>query len=354
MKLNKDFDMSSRSSRRLSGLCASDGLPQLPPRKRPGYWSSQPQPAVSCANAPSFEVRSVTLAEIPSIKDPGAVYDQPFRKKRKCVLLEGELEEAEQVTRDLCTSFQNVESTESRKMDVVAWRSTTSSPNGPQSGTTNSEGVLERHDNDINNPTDTVRNAAQLLTQLICGRNVNNNGQSPDILSSTPFTRDARQGLDLPIRWGVRKKVSYENRRGVDSCDLGLSTGLIRRFSYDQEKASAVSADRAPDQKCENGFELSGSQDLQVTAKKWDQSTSPDYPASSEFYRGMESSGEAGISSSLLLTGVTPHGPREKRNKLPLANRTCPGYILRLPREMQGRWSSERFVDDSDIQGLAR
>jgi hypothetical protein len=345
--------MSSRSSIRSLSSLFSDDFPQLPPRKRSGYWLTPPKPSVNSANAAFIQESSAALADSPSVKDPGAVSDHSNRKKRKCVLqLEGDMEE-ERVTRDLCRSFQNVESTEFGKLDVVPGKSISNSSNGmdmPQSGTSSEEDLLI-HDRNDNKSADTVRSAAELLTLLTCGRNVDSNGQSPDVTSGTPRSRDTRQGLELPIRWGVKKKVSYESRRSVDSCDLGLCTGLIRKFSYDDDKASAISSAHAPDQKIETAFHRTR-QSFHRAAKKSGQS-SPNLPASSNFYRVLGSSGEAGTSSRLQLAGAVAQGPKEKQNKLPSTSRTCPGNILKLPREMQGRWSSERFVDSPDTHVLA-
>ncbi|KAG0616196.1 hypothetical protein M758_5G098000 [Ceratodon purpureus] len=329
--------MSLRSTRRLSGLCSLDDAPQLPPRKRPGYWLTPPSPAVYCASASSIQEAPSAQAFSPPLEEPAAVFDHSFRQKRRCILqLEADMEE-EKVTKDLCTSFRNVESIESRKSDVVSWRSATSTTNStsngmdlPQSETT-CEGnmVLAVEDK---SGVDPVRSAAELLTQLTCRRNGDTDGQPPDVTSCTPYSRHTeRRGLELPIRWGVRKKVSYESRRSVDACDLVLYTGPTRRFSYDQDKTSARKPGYPPDKRTETGLKSGRLGSLDSTTKKLDGHTSPYYPASSKYHGVLRPSEEAGTSSGLQLAQVSTQGPRDlKQNKTsPSSSRTSPGNILR-------------------------
>lgn len=285
----------------------------------------------------SVQASALAKAGSSLAKDPRAV-SEPARKKRRYAVFGLDMEE-EQFTRDLCTSFLNLES---GKRDGVPWRSSSSnSPNEMQSGTTSEEDWIR--DGNDNDSADTVRSAAELLTQLTCERNGDTNCQFPDVTSSDQQRDD---GLQRPIRWGVKKKVSYESRRSVDSCDLGLCTGLIRKFSYDQEKAAAKTPAHMPDAK--NGSS-GGCQGFSSPVLKWDQS-SPDYPDSSKFYRD-QSLGDGGASSRLdHTTGVNFQGARDKHNKTPSTSRTCQGNILKLPKEMQGRWSCERFVFSPDVQ----
>lgn len=341
--------MSTRSSTRFYGSTCSDDLPQVPPRKRPGYWQlTPPQSSVNCAGSSSIQVS----ADSSLVRDPGAV-TEPIRKKRRYVVVGVDVEE-EQVTRDLCTSFQNVESTEFGKLDIVPSRSTSNSPYGmdlQQSGTT-SEEDLTRDGNANVDSAGTVRSAAELLTKLTCERNGDSNGQVPDVVSCGPHSQDAEQDLEKPIRWGVKKKVSYETRRSADSFDLGLCTGLMRRFSYDQEKAAARTLAHAADQKpIEITFD-GGRQDFHSPVMNWDQS-SPNYSASSEFCRDRRSSGDGGLSSRLQSPGMNFQGPSDRQKKITSTSRTCPGNILKLPKEMQGRWSCERFVRPSRSASLS-
>lgn len=325
--------MSPRSSRK---FYSSQELPELPPRKRQGYWLrdwlTPTRPSVKFASSSSIQVSAEAQRDSTLAKDPCAV-SEPVRKKRRYAMFGLDMEE-ERVTRDLCTSFQNVES---GNLDVVPWRSSSNSPNGvdlQQSGTTSEEDLIR--DGNDDDSADTVRSAAELLTQLTCERNGGTNGRFA-----------AGKDLEKPIRWGVKKKVSYESRRSVDSCDLGLCTGLIRKFSNDQEKAAARTPAHTPDQKIGSD---SGRQDFHSSIMKWDQS-SPNYPASSNFYRDRRSSGDGGASSRLdQLPGVKFQGPRAEHNKIPSTSRTCTGNILKLPKEMQGRWSCERFVNGPDVQ----
>ncbi|XP_024363687.1 uncharacterized protein [Physcomitrium patens] len=344
LELNKNLAMSPRSSRRLltGSSSGTDNRTQQVPHPKKRYWLTPPDPGPNCATA-LYDVATVALGA--SVDLDFCAASETARKKRKINgLLEGGMNKEEQVTRDLCNSFENGEPSDPRNLDVVPWRSTSNSSDGMnlrQSGLTSEE------DADGNAPNDsalaTVITAAELLTQLTCGRNADTYGQSPDVTSCEPFPADSRQASEQPIRWGIKKKVTYETRRSVDSCDLGLCTGLIRQFSDEEKAVSVTSAHGTPNQKLDK-YQDSRPQNSFSPGKKWNQS-SPKYPASSELYRQLRSSGDQAVmDSTLVLSSSTTHISRDqKQNKIPSSTRTVSGNILKLPKDMQGRWSSERY-----------
>nr|XP_024361864.1 uncharacterized protein LOC112275601 isoform X3 [Physcomitrium patens] len=340
----ENLAMSPRSSRRLlEGSVWSKGtLRQQIRHPKERYWHTTPDSASNCLST-LYEVAAVAL-DCSSRQDSEA-FNEPVRKKRKIYGLQGGgMKGEEQVTRDLYHTFQNEESTELPNSDVVPRRSTSNSSdrmNMHRSGFTSEE------DDEGNAPNDsalaTVITAAELLTQLTCGRNMDTNRQSTEATSCLTYSPYTGKSSDQPIRWGVKKKVSYETRRSMDSCDLGLCTGLTNNVP-DEEKATSVPPGHAgPDQKFEKKF-YCRNQNSNSSAKKWMQS-SPNSLVSSRHNRRLEPSGDQNISNSALnlLSGATQVARDQQQNKTSLTSRTVSGNILKLPKEMQGRWSSERY-----------
>lgn len=324
---NIKFEMSPRTAKRaLTRPVSCNTAHALQPHRK-SLWLSAPK-TPQCAAEGFCEL--VTVAS--SDQDSDAYNDDlPLEKKRKIDQLSNDVR-GDKITRDLCNNFKD------HSTQLTLWKSTSTSSNG-----------LERHRSGLTSEEDldgntsdgalvTVRSAAELLTKLTYNQNVTVE-ESPGITSAATYSppEAAGQAKDAPIRWGFRKKVSYDSRRSVDSCDLGLSSGIaLNQANSERVITTVTSADQ--------NVQETSYVPYNFTENKWE--TSPN-TVPSELYRQrdrqLRSTVEAGE-----IRRKSPsrnnHGQRDRLNKLSSSSGVMQHNILKLPKDMQGRWSSERFA----------
>lgn len=242
--------------------------------------------------------------------------------------------------------------------EVKAWRSASStSPNDPdanfQSGIT-TEDQMEMEKVQESSALVTVTAAAELLTQLT--------NTSPDAAAGGHITAAVTEETnatevqpackeasdDQPfIRWGFRKKVTFESRaRNLDctSCGMGMMNSNNTLHSPKDKTPEIAhptmeepgSEHKAPDKYVPYNFSS------QCSKSNW--LTGAANPASpTELHSRRSSVGRANGMKRMLIShaaNIAHTSVRVKQNRPPSHGTGT----LKLPKDMQGRWSSERSV----------